>query len=92
MNCLEPHPQLPFMCTSGLDWDVKVWMPTAPEDATLPNLVNQLKANKNFNSLMMGNLSEDQMLWLLWRRLYHTENEVGETLVCIYPYYYNTHS
>lgn len=24
VNCLEPHPELPYLATSGLDWDVKV--------------------------------------------------------------------
>ena len=27
VNVLEPHPNLPFLATSGLDDDVKIWMP-----------------------------------------------------------------
>ena len=27
VNVLEPHPSLPFLATSGLDDDVKIWMP-----------------------------------------------------------------
>ncbi|KAM7028972.1 LOW QUALITY PROTEIN: DDB1- and CUL4-associated factor 8 [Acridotheres tristis] len=29
VNCLEPHPHLPVLATSGLDHDVKIWAPTA---------------------------------------------------------------
>ncbi|KAM3572800.1 hypothetical protein VYU27_005213 [Nannochloropsis oceanica] len=29
VNCLESHPTLPLMMTSGLEHDVKVWRPTA---------------------------------------------------------------
>uniref|UniRef100_A0AAZ3QNF6 DDB1- and CUL4-associated factor 8 n=1 Tax=Oncorhynchus tshawytscha TaxID=74940 RepID=A0AAZ3QNF6_ONCTS len=29
VNCLEPHPHLPGLATSGLDHDVKLWSPTA---------------------------------------------------------------
>lgn len=27
VNCLEPHPTVPVLATSGLDDDVKIWMP-----------------------------------------------------------------
>ena len=29
---LEPHPSLPVLATSGLDDDVKIWMPTSNKD------------------------------------------------------------
>ncbi|XP_054167470.1 DDB1- and CUL4-associated factor 8-like [Oppia nitens] len=31
VNCIEPHPTAPIMATSGLDDDVKVWVPSANE-------------------------------------------------------------
>ena len=31
VNVLEPHPNLPYLATSGLDDDVKIWLPTAKE-------------------------------------------------------------
>jgi len=31
VNVLEPHPHLPLLATSGLDSDVKLWMPTASQ-------------------------------------------------------------
>lgn len=27
VNCLQPHPTLPMLATSGIDYDVKVWAP-----------------------------------------------------------------
>ncbi|KAG5187598.1 WD40-repeat-containing domain protein [Tribonema minus] len=35
VNCLEPHPFLPVLATSGLEHDAKIWRPTAarPADA-----------------------------------------------------------
>lgn len=28
VNCLEGHPSFPILATSGLDQDIKIWMPT----------------------------------------------------------------
>lgn len=27
VNCIQPHPTLPYLATSGIDYDVKVWAP-----------------------------------------------------------------
>ncbi len=32
VNVLEPHPNLPYLATSGLDDEVKLWLPTGPEE------------------------------------------------------------
>lgn len=38
VNCLEPHPHIPVLATSGLDHDVKVFTPTAHTPTTLDYL------------------------------------------------------
>lgn len=38
VNCLEPHPHLPGLATSGLDHDVKLWAPTAENPTKLKGL------------------------------------------------------
>ena len=38
INCLESHPSSAVLATSGLDHDVKVWMPTAKESSKLEGL------------------------------------------------------
>ena len=27
VNCVQPHPSLPLLATSGIDYDVKLWEP-----------------------------------------------------------------
>ncbi|XP_070974677.1 DDB1- and CUL4-associated factor 8-like isoform X1 [Oncorhynchus clarkii lewisi] len=43
VNCLEPHPHLPGLATSGLDHDVKLWSPTAENLTGLKGLKDILK-------------------------------------------------
>lgn len=31
VNCLEPHPEIPVLATSGLDEDVKIWVPSCEQ-------------------------------------------------------------
>ncbi|KZC09761.1 DDB1- and CUL4-associated factor 8 [Dufourea novaeangliae] len=38
VNCLEPHPHIPILATSGLDFDVKIWVPSAEQPTTLAQL------------------------------------------------------
>lgn len=38
VNVLEPHPHFPILATSGLDHDVKIWMPSAREPTNLDGL------------------------------------------------------
>lgn len=32
VNCLQPHPTLPYLATSGIDYDIKLFMPMAMEN------------------------------------------------------------
>ena len=45
VNCLEPHPYIPILATSGLDHDVKMFSPTAPCPTTLKGLEEIVKKN-----------------------------------------------
>ncbi|XP_017768701.1 PREDICTED: DDB1- and CUL4-associated factor 8 isoform X2 [Nicrophorus vespilloides] len=71
VNCLEPHPQLPFLCTSGLDWDVKVWVPSFEQEPALVGLSKAVKNNIKARALgpMTSDLDDTQILWMLWRQL-----------------------
>ena len=46
MNCLEPHPTAPVLATSGLDHDIKMWIPTASEPTRLEDLKKVCLTNK----------------------------------------------
>lgn len=35
VNCLEPHPSVPVLATSGLDHDVKIWVPSNEDPPVL---------------------------------------------------------
>ncbi|XP_056639833.1 DDB1- and CUL4-associated factor 8-like [Diorhabda sublineata] len=73
VNCLEPHPQVPYICTSGLDWDVKVWVPSCEVDPEMKGLAETIKQNnKSRLNFMPHDINESQMLWMLWTHLRST--------------------
>ncbi|XP_054261901.1 DDB1- and CUL4-associated factor 8-like isoform X2 [Macrosteles quadrilineatus] len=43
VNCLEPHPQVPIIATSGLDYDIKIWVPSCEQEPTLKGLRSALE-------------------------------------------------
>ncbi|CAG8761050.1 9230_t:CDS:2, partial [Gigaspora margarita] len=56
VNCVQPHPSFPILCTSGIDDDVKIWFPECEEnnisDASDIIRRNELEAsNENSSSL-----------------------------------------
>nr|CAI5835835.1 unnamed protein product [Callosobruchus analis] len=74
VNCLEPHPQLPFLCTSGLDSDVKVWVPSHehPPDPEMPGLAETVRRNTNTSYMGSSTPNDPNDIidaWRLWRRL-----------------------
>ncbi|XP_014234131.1 DDB1- and CUL4-associated factor 8-like [Trichogramma pretiosum] len=73
VNVLEPHPTLPVLATSGLDHDVKIWIPS--EDV-VPDTKKALQvAVKKNISLKARPLSleddsfDGRMLWIMLRQL-----------------------
>nr|XP_023695264.1 DDB1- and CUL4-associated factor 8-like isoform X1 [Paramormyrops kingsleyae] len=87
VNCLEPHPCLPMLATSGLDHDVKLWAPTAEVPTVLKGLKEVIKKNKrerDEDSMRYGYRYDTQLLWFLMRhrrlqRSRRTEGEVDES-------------
>ncbi|ELV10583.1 DDB1- and CUL4-associated factor 8 [Tupaia chinensis] len=72
VNCLEPHPHLPVLATSGLDHDVKIWAPTAEASTELTGLKEVIKKNKrerDEDSLHQTDLFDSHMLWFLMHHL-----------------------
>lgn len=72
VNCLEPHPHLPVLATSGLDHDVKIWAPTAEASTELTGLKDVIKKNKrerDEDSLHHTDLFDSHMLWFLMHHL-----------------------
>ncbi|XP_072166055.1 DDB1- and CUL4-associated factor 8-like [Diadema setosum] len=46
VNCLEPHPSVACLATSGLDHEVKVWLPTAKQPTELDGLKKVMMTNR----------------------------------------------
>ncbi|KAJ8954049.1 hypothetical protein NQ318_004353 [Aromia moschata] len=42
VNCLQPHPTLPILATSGIDHDIKLWAPNLEETSFDPKMVEDL--------------------------------------------------
>ncbi|KAJ3286613.1 DDB1- and CUL4-associated factor 6 [Borealophlyctis nickersoniae] len=46
VNCVQPHPSIPCLATSGIDHDVKIWTPTANAPCDLSDLEEIIKHNE----------------------------------------------
>ncbi|KAJ0175839.1 hypothetical protein K1T71_008998 [Dendrolimus kikuchii] len=45
VNCIEAHPRCPVLATSGLDKDVKIWIPRSERDPTYEGLASVVRSN-----------------------------------------------
>ncbi|CAG4949474.1 unnamed protein product [Colias eurytheme] len=45
VNCIEPHPRFPIMATSGLDKDIKIWMPRRQSGPDFNGLEKIVRSN-----------------------------------------------
>lgn len=50
VNCLQPHPYLPMLATSGIDYDVKLWAPINDEPSFDEKFAEDVRENKSLNS------------------------------------------
>ncbi|ANM66919.1 Transducin/WD40 repeat-like superfamily protein [Arabidopsis thaliana] len=41
VNCIESHPHMPLMCSSGIDTDIKIWTPGGTEKPLSPGNAKQ---------------------------------------------------
>ncbi|CAK9830199.1 DDB1- and CUL4-associated factor 8 [Anthophora retusa] len=76
VNCLEPHPHVPILATSGLDVDVKIWVPSCECPPNFRNLENCVRTNAMSRAQETASESDafdSQMLWILLRHIRHTE-------------------
>ncbi|XP_032585821.1 WD and tetratricopeptide repeats protein 1 [Drosophila mojavensis] len=42
VNCVQPHPSICMLATSGIDHDIKIWSPCAPSADERPNLIKDV--------------------------------------------------
>jgi len=85
VNCLEPHPNLPIMATSGLDNQVKIWTPTSEKKVEKSDIEDTVMKNgdpnqrlSNPRSLMGGQMIMLQLLRHMQRNRRRRQRENGE--------------
>lgn len=70
-NVIEPHPSFPYIATSGLETDIKVWSPCGDEVNNLANLSEIIRENQRVReagrNFSLSNF-EFELLLLLMRR------------------------
>lgn len=75
VNCLEQHPQMPILATSGLDDDVKIWVPSSESPPALSELRKTMTANqkdREDDRSREPDAVDGQMLWLFMHHLRRT--------------------
>ncbi|CAB4026179.1 DDB1- and CUL4-associated factor 8, partial [Paramuricea clavata] len=86
VNCLEPHPYHPFLATSGLDHDVKIWTPTSNEPVDFDKIESVVLANdrerdeerRRPDYPLNGDLLRFMVNHIARRRLRRTESDAEE--------------
>ncbi|KAD6795633.1 hypothetical protein E3N88_06529 [Mikania micrantha] len=48
VNCIEPHPHITMLASSGIERDIKIWTPTAVQKATLPARIEKVFEPSHF--------------------------------------------
>ncbi|KAG8201043.1 hypothetical protein JTE90_002718 [Oedothorax gibbosus] len=72
VNCLEPHPNVPILATSGLDDDIKIWVPSCEHPPDMSNLQKHIIQNmkcREEDSSEMPDAFVDQTIWFLMQHL-----------------------
>ncbi|XP_018340404.1 PREDICTED: DDB1- and CUL4-associated factor 8-like isoform X2 [Trachymyrmex septentrionalis] len=77
VNCLEGHPHIPILATSGLDYDVKIWVPSCGEPPVMKSFANCVKSNaRNRKQENVPDAFDGQLLWILLRHIRHRERNL----------------
>ncbi|KAF8796559.1 DDB1- and CUL4-associated factor 8-like [Argiope bruennichi] len=73
VNCLEQHPTMPVLATSGLDDDIKIWVPSCEDPPDLSNLKTHISRNmqerEEDHSREYPDAFVDQTIWFLMQHL-----------------------
>jgi DDB1- and CUL4-associated factor 8 len=90
VNCLEQHPDFPILASSGLDHDVKIWMPSNENPPNLIGLEKKVRRNmqRRKNTRDLECHFDDQIFNLLLncrqsnirRRIQNVEGAEGQIL------------
>ncbi|EDW57096.1 DDB1- and CUL4-associated factor 8 isoform X1 [Drosophila virilis] len=79
VNCLEQHPSMPVLATSGLDHNVKIWTPSGLSEAEVPRtdaLKETLQRNFRRSLLDVGDFDINQIHYFI-RQLIEPRRSAG---------------
>ncbi|KAG5882508.1 hypothetical protein JTB14_008481 [Gonioctena quinquepunctata] len=62
VNCIQPHPSLCFIASSGIDPGVKLWSPLAEDDIQNPRVISDIQAVVEANQHRMAMDPYESML------------------------------
>jgi WD repeat-containing protein 42A len=85
VNVLEPHPHLPILATSGLDNDVRLWMPTTDQPNPMGELKRVMRTNKRERDMdrNMPTVIDSQMLWFLMQSLRRSSSRLTRSAAAL---------
>lgn len=76
VNCLEGHPTAPILATSGLDDDVKIWIPSNEKPPKMSELVKTVTKNLRNREDELKNADMDgHIMWALWSHLRQADRD-----------------
>lgn len=75
VNCLEPHPGAPILATSGLDDDVKIWIPSNEKPPKMGDLTATVRRNLNKRQEELDQHVDGHMMWALFNHMRRSERQ-----------------
>ncbi|ODN01395.1 DDB1- and CUL4-associated factor 8 [Orchesella cincta] len=76
VNCLEPHPGAPILATSGLDDDVKIWIPSNEKQPKMGDLTATVRRNlKKRQEDLDDHALDGHMMWALLNHMRQAERQ-----------------
>ncbi|KFM65830.1 DDB1- and CUL4-associated factor 8, partial [Stegodyphus mimosarum] len=73
VNCLEPNPNMPVLASSGLDDDIKIWVPSCEEMPNMKGLrnhiISNMKERDEDRKRECPDAFVDQTIWFLMQHL-----------------------
>ena len=52
VNCVQPHPWAPFLASSGIDYNIKLWAPLAEEPNFDKEAAEKVKKEKGREAMV----------------------------------------
>ncbi|MCL7045976.1 hypothetical protein MKW94_004819 [Papaver nudicaule] len=79
VNCIESHPHVTMLASSGIEHDIKIWTPTAVDRAPLPVKVEQLRPRRSIGHYRL--FTPEDLLQMLPQQRQRTtsSNNVDDT-------------